>query len=241
MCWAPPVCCCAVLLRTIFAQRTAGASRHPAFPVPSWTRGWRDQAKLGRNQPRDGEGVSAIRNASRTSDAAASYSVIASATLRSRAPDAAQRPFDGALQSRGPSIRAAPCCPGSRLCAATPYALRLVRDASDASHSRGGQRLTSWVCVSAGPSRMRVAYRKTSSCAPSSSRRYPSSHLRVFPVTIVLSTQHPFRIKPSSPAVRITAAFWPHPNMNKIALSFSGKRRSAKATGNPQGRFKSWL
>ena len=36
VCWASPVCCCAVLLRYLFAQRTAGASRHPAFPVPSW-------------------------------------------------------------------------------------------------------------------------------------------------------------------------------------------------------------
>ena len=48
---APPVCCCAVFLRYIFAQRTAGASRHPAFPAPSCMRGWR-KAKLGRNAPR---------------------------------------------------------------------------------------------------------------------------------------------------------------------------------------------
>ena len=34
-------------LRVHFAQRTAGASRHPAFPAPSWLRGWSDQAKLG--------------------------------------------------------------------------------------------------------------------------------------------------------------------------------------------------
>ena len=33
----------------IFAQRTVGASRHPAFPAPSWIRGWSDEAKLGRN------------------------------------------------------------------------------------------------------------------------------------------------------------------------------------------------
>ncbi|EHR05358.1 hypothetical protein Bra471DRAFT_06174 [Bradyrhizobium sp. WSM471] len=26
--------------------------QHPAFPAPSWTRGWNDQAKLGRNAPR---------------------------------------------------------------------------------------------------------------------------------------------------------------------------------------------
>jgi hypothetical protein len=44
---------------TSFAQRTAGASRHPVFPAPSWTRGRSDQAKLGRNAPREREGVSA--------------------------------------------------------------------------------------------------------------------------------------------------------------------------------------
>ena len=136
---ATPVCCCAVFLRVLFAQRTAGASRHPAFPAPSWTRGWNDQAKLGRNPPRGCEAVSAS-NASWKSAAAASYSVIASAAkqsslpprrdsgllryarnddvertdarLHSHAPDAAQRPFDGALQSRGPSP---PHCTMSRL------------------------------------------------------------------------------------------------------------------------------
>ncbi len=34
-------------LRVPFAQRTAGASRHPAFPAPSWLSGQHDQAKLG--------------------------------------------------------------------------------------------------------------------------------------------------------------------------------------------------
>ena len=34
VCSATPVCCCAVSLRYIFAQQTAGASRHPAFPAP---------------------------------------------------------------------------------------------------------------------------------------------------------------------------------------------------------------
>jgi hypothetical protein len=58
VCWASPVCCCAVSLRYIFAQRTAGASRHPAFPAPSWIWGWSDKAKLGRIAPRDCEGVS---------------------------------------------------------------------------------------------------------------------------------------------------------------------------------------
>src|SRR4051812_16002987 len=40
-------------LRVLFAQRTAGASRHPAFPAPSWLRGWSDEANLGRNAPRE--------------------------------------------------------------------------------------------------------------------------------------------------------------------------------------------
>lgn len=34
-CSASPVCCCAVSLRYTFAQRTAGACRHPVFPAPS--------------------------------------------------------------------------------------------------------------------------------------------------------------------------------------------------------------
>jgi len=53
--------CCAVFLRVLFAQRTAGASRHPAFPVPSWIWGWSNQAKLGRNAPRGCEAASAIQ------------------------------------------------------------------------------------------------------------------------------------------------------------------------------------
>jgi hypothetical protein len=32
--------------------------QHPAFPAPSWLRGWRDQAKLGRIAPRGCEDVS---------------------------------------------------------------------------------------------------------------------------------------------------------------------------------------
>jgi hypothetical protein len=43
------------------------------------------------------------------------------ATLRSRAPDAVQRPFGGALLSRGPSLHM-PCRSGSRLCAAALHA-----------------------------------------------------------------------------------------------------------------------
>ncbi|MGY4365191.1 hypothetical protein ACVW1A_001256 [Bradyrhizobium sp. LB1.3] len=50
---ATPVCCCAVSLRYIFAQRTAGVSRHPAFPAPSWTRGWIDQQSSGEMRRED--------------------------------------------------------------------------------------------------------------------------------------------------------------------------------------------
>ncbi|GMO99522.1 hypothetical protein TM239_21980 [Bradyrhizobium sp. TM239] len=50
-------------LRVHFAQQTAGASRHPAFPAPSWIGGWSDEAKLGRIEPRECEGVSASRAA----------------------------------------------------------------------------------------------------------------------------------------------------------------------------------
>jgi len=46
-------------LRVHFAQRTAGACRHPAFPAPSWIWGRSDQAKLGRNAPRERKGASA--------------------------------------------------------------------------------------------------------------------------------------------------------------------------------------
>jgi len=46
-------------LRVPFAQQTAGASWHPAFPAPSWLRGQSDEAKLGRNPPRGCEGMSA--------------------------------------------------------------------------------------------------------------------------------------------------------------------------------------
>ncbi len=45
--------------RASFAQQTAGASRHPAFPVPSWIGGWRDQAKLGWIKPRERKSASA--------------------------------------------------------------------------------------------------------------------------------------------------------------------------------------
>ncbi|MBB4261980.1 hypothetical protein GGD64_006033 [Bradyrhizobium sp. CIR3A] len=50
-------------LRVLFAQRTAGASQNPAFPAPSWMRGARDQAKLGRIAPRGRRGVSVSRAA----------------------------------------------------------------------------------------------------------------------------------------------------------------------------------
>ncbi|WP_212429488.1 hypothetical protein, partial [Bradyrhizobium ottawaense] len=48
-------------LRVHFAQRTAGASQHPAFPAPSWIRGWSDEAKLGRIKPRGREGMSSLK------------------------------------------------------------------------------------------------------------------------------------------------------------------------------------
>ena len=47
---ASPVCCCAVLLRVCFAQRTAGASRHPVFPAPFVLRG-RDAKRKARAKP----------------------------------------------------------------------------------------------------------------------------------------------------------------------------------------------
>ncbi|MCP2129978.1 hypothetical protein ABH991_000703 [Bradyrhizobium ottawaense] len=50
-------------LRVHFAQRTAGASRHPVFPAPSWLMRVSDEAKLGRIEPRGREGVSASRAA----------------------------------------------------------------------------------------------------------------------------------------------------------------------------------
>ena len=53
-CSASPVCCCAVFLRYIFAQRTAGASRHPVFPAPSSQRRVKVEAKLGQLMPREG-------------------------------------------------------------------------------------------------------------------------------------------------------------------------------------------
>ena len=51
---ASPVCCCAVSLRYTFAQRTAGASRHPVFPAPSSQRRVKVEAKLGHLMPREG-------------------------------------------------------------------------------------------------------------------------------------------------------------------------------------------
>ena len=41
------------------AWRSTGANRLPAFPAPSFHRGQGDQAKLGRDEPRGREGVSA--------------------------------------------------------------------------------------------------------------------------------------------------------------------------------------
>ncbi len=61
---APPVCCCAVPLCVLFAQRTVGATSAPGLPCAllDW-RGSQDQAKLGRNAPRECEGVFAATRA----------------------------------------------------------------------------------------------------------------------------------------------------------------------------------
>jgi hypothetical protein len=56
---ASPVCRCADFCSATFAQWTAGASRHPVFPAPSDRGGCRDEAKLGRDEPRGCGGVSA--------------------------------------------------------------------------------------------------------------------------------------------------------------------------------------
>ena len=56
---ATPVCCCAVFLRVLLRSgpRVPAGTRPSLRPLGS--RGWSDQAKLGRNAPRDREGVSA--------------------------------------------------------------------------------------------------------------------------------------------------------------------------------------
>ena len=106
-----PLCITSSAIR---AQRTAGASRHPAFPAPSALSRATTDAKLGRNAPRECETARAIRIGMRDE-------------LSSRAPDAAQRFFNGALQSRGPCIGKmhsfwVPALRG------TAYALQPVRD-----------------------------------------------------------------------------------------------------------------
>ena len=63
VCWASPVCCCAVLPARAFRAADRGCRRHPAFPAPSWLERVSDEAKLGRIQPRERKGVSASRNA----------------------------------------------------------------------------------------------------------------------------------------------------------------------------------
>ena len=54
-CSAPPVCCCAVLLRYIFAQRTAGAMSAPGLPCALLDLRVKRSAKLGRFAPRERE------------------------------------------------------------------------------------------------------------------------------------------------------------------------------------------
>ena len=39
VCWASPVCCCAVLPACAFRAVDRGCRRHPAFPAPSWFQG----------------------------------------------------------------------------------------------------------------------------------------------------------------------------------------------------------
>ena len=125
----------------------------------------------------------------------------ASATLRSRAPDAAQRPpamrsivrFNGALPSRRPSIRnrrvawgadSAPqrprvaTCPGHERCAS-------VRVGLPPTHF-GNARLSSRADVLCLPKDLRLWIDILA--------RYPRKQTRVFPVTIVLSVQHPHQI-----------------------------------------------
>ncbi|QAU39715.1 hypothetical protein XH86_20170 [Bradyrhizobium guangdongense] len=52
---ASPVCRCAASCSATFAQWTAGASRHPAFPAPSALSRANTAAKLGHDVPRGRE------------------------------------------------------------------------------------------------------------------------------------------------------------------------------------------
>jgi len=63
VCWASPVCCCAVLPACAFRAVDRGCRRHPAFPAPSWFQGETTEAKLGRNPPRGREAMSAATHA----------------------------------------------------------------------------------------------------------------------------------------------------------------------------------
>jgi hypothetical protein len=129
---------------------------------PLGSRGRSDEAKLGRNQPREGEGVS-VRNVeafhrhpevpersgglegwtARLHRGRSSFEARcavpmhcatrtsverARATPRSRAPDAAQRSFSAALQSRGPCRRSVPCRFWVPALRSNACALQLVRD-----------------------------------------------------------------------------------------------------------------
>ncbi len=60
VCWASPVCCCAVLPARAFRAADRGCEPAPGLPCALLTfRGRSDEAKLGRIQPRGCEGVSA--------------------------------------------------------------------------------------------------------------------------------------------------------------------------------------
>ena len=66
VCWASPVCCCAVLFARAFSRsgpRVPAGTRPSLRPLGS--RGWRDQAKLGRFKPRGREGMGAIERPAR--------------------------------------------------------------------------------------------------------------------------------------------------------------------------------
>ncbi|MEY9361107.1 hypothetical protein ABH994_003828 [Bradyrhizobium yuanmingense] len=99
----------------------------------------------------------------------------AGATLRSRAPDAAQRPPGDAKHrpvrryaaEPPPIYPQSPFCLGSRLCAATPHALQLVRDTSDVHRFAWGRRRLTPGMPACRPERMFFAFRKISGCGSS--------------------------------------------------------------------------
>ncbi len=69
----------------VFCARTAGASRRPAFPAPSFLKEGETIAKLGQNVPRECGGVSCREAKMQELEAMARSSVIASCSRRRRA------------------------------------------------------------------------------------------------------------------------------------------------------------